>query len=153
MQTNHIHMIVEVDGSELEPKGLPATKTPTLEDLAKRALSKTMKSFGVRTARALNACWGREGEVWKERYHVVVITVPFQMKVALQYVLHNGHKHKVCRTRIDPCSSGPYFEFWERPILPPPEPREEWPVQAPRTWLAAVGWKRHGLIPFPRTAE
>ncbi len=136
-------------GSELEPQGLPATQTPRPEELAKLALTKAMKSFGVRTARALNAHWGRKGRVWKERYHVVEITSPLQMRRALQYVLHNGHKHGVCRTPIDSCSSGPYFEFWEKPILHPEEPREAWPVLEPRTWLARVGWKRHGLIPFP----
>ena len=160
VQTNHVHLLVEVDGRELlreERPGIEGSKLDALDaeevaKLTRRALSKARKGFGVRTASALNALWGRRGDVWKERYHTVVITGPKQMWYALRYVLTNGQKHGACHEQIDPCSSAPYFQHWEAPIPPPTEPREEWPVDEPRTWIGAVGWKRYGPIPFPKIA-
>ncbi len=57
------------------------------------------------------------------------------------YVLLNFRKHLRAAVAVDPCSSGPWFDGWVRPVarasVPPP-------VAAPRTWLATAGWRRGG---------
>ena len=62
----------------------------------------------------------------------------------LARTLMNFRKHLKDVTGIDPCSSAAWFAGWRVPpvangIGPPP-------VASARTWLARVGWRRHGLI-------
>ena len=151
IQSTHLHFIVEVDGSELQASlaGVHVNDILTREELAKRALAKSMKSLLGKVAKRLNKLWRREGKVFDERYHAVVIKSPLQMKRTLEYVLNNGFQHGSTNLRIDPYSSGRYFDGWEEAIELPNEPREDWPVVPPRTWLAREGWKRHGPIRFP----
>jgi len=51
---------------------------------------------------------------------------------------------------LDPGSSARWFEGWNRkvPSAPdPPAPRlDRPPVARAKTWLLAVGWRRHGLL-------
>jgi hypothetical protein len=50
---------------------------------------------------------------------------------------------------LDQASSGRWFDGWRRvpgSREPPPDPSEEPDVAMPRTWLLAVGWRRHGLV-------
>jgi len=44
---------------------------------------------------------------------------------------------------LDPCSSAPWFTGWRHAVL---RPAAVSPVVRARTWLAAVGWRRHGLV-------
>jgi hypothetical protein len=85
------------------------------------------------------------------------------VRSALAYVLLDARRHLVKRVggrrlsapfRIDPASSGRWFDGWRRQLpesgargardapgsLDPPA------VRRPRTWLLAVGWRRHGLL-------
>ncbi|HJQ83622.1 MAG TPA: hypothetical protein VKA21_06080 [Candidatus Binatia bacterium] len=64
------------------------------------------------------------------------------MRHALVYVL-NRHQHRSAEAAIDACSPGVWFNGWRDPIR---AVSERAPVVAARTWLAAVGWRRHGLI-------
>jgi hypothetical protein len=81
---------------------------------------------------------------------------------ALLYVLANFRKHATApiRAGLDPCSSAAWFDGW-REWAPaggvPPPFVESWvrrgnygssmPVSSkPSTWLAAVGWRRCGLL-------
>jgi hypothetical protein len=49
---------------------------------------------------------------------------------------------------LDPRSSAAWFTGWRAAITAPPgQP----PVAAARTWLASVGWRRHGLIGVDET--
>ena len=65
----------------------------------------------------------------------------------------NRRKHRAGERGLDPCSSAPWFRGWREPVatlLGPP------PVVGARTWLAAVGWCRHGLLGLderPRSGE
>jgi hypothetical protein len=66
------------------------------------------------------------------------------MRHALVYVLMNFKKHGLVGTEIDPCSSAAWFNGWRTPLAAPDSgPR---PLALARTWLAHVGWRRHGLI-------
>jgi REP element-mobilizing transposase RayT len=132
IQTNHVHLIVEA---------------ATASDL-----SRGMKSIGSRLARAVNRVFRRRGPVLADRFHVHVLRTPREVRNALAYVLLNARRHaaKLGRRlmgapRIDPASSGRWFEGWRTPTAPravsdPPA------VAAARTWLLRLGWKRAGLI-------
>ena len=124
VQTNHLHLLVEAhDG---------------------RALARGLSGLAIRVARAVNRTLGRRGRVWADRYHARPLTTPRAVRHALVYVLMNVRKHHGGERGLDPCSSAPWFDGWrsEVPVLATGPP----PVASARTWLAAVGWRRHGLI-------
>lgn len=130
LQNDHAHLIVEASG--------------------KRALACGMKSVGARLARVANRVFERKGSVLDGRYHSVVLRSPNQVRNALRYVLLNGRKHakRVSRElRLDPASSGRWFDGWKRSKAEAADPvggvRE---VARARSWLLAKGWRRHGLI-------
>jgi REP element-mobilizing transposase RayT len=111
-----------------------------------RALSGGVRGLAIRIARAVNRTLGRRGRVWGDRYHARALTTPRAVRHALIYVLMNFKKHLRPRTgtELDPCSSAAWFSGWRTPRaaagLGPP------PVTPARTWLARIGWRRHGLI-------
>ena len=124
VQNDHVHLIAEADTG--------------------RALSSGVRGLAIRIARAVNRALARTGRVWGERYHARALTTPREVRNALVYVMANFRKHLKHVTGIDPCSSAAWFTGWrEQPtthgIGPPP-------VAAARTWLARVGWLRHGAI-------
>lgn len=123
VQDDHVHLIIEADG--------------------KRALERGLRGLAIRVARAVNHALGRRGAVWGDRYHARALTTPREVRRALVYVLTNVRKHHGEETGLDPCSSAVYFDGWR-------EPPEMVPVNTPvvraRSWLAAVGWRRHGLV-------
>jgi len=103
-----------------------------------------VRGLVIRVARAVNKALGRRGAVWGDRYHARALTTPRAVRHALVYVLMNRRKHRNDATPpIDPCSSVPWFRGWDRPARPVPSPN---PVVPARTWLASVGWRRHGLV-------
>jgi REP element-mobilizing transposase RayT len=132
IQTNHVHMVVEATSAA---------------DLAAG-----MKSIGSRLARAVNRAFARVGPVLEDRYHLHVLKTPREVRNAIAYVLLNARRHaaKVGRrlsrvVRIDPASSGRWFDGWrsppiERAAADPPA------VAAAQTWLLQVGWRRAGTI-------
>ncbi|MBL8717275.1 MAG: transposase [Myxococcales bacterium] len=124
VQDNHVHLLVEANESA--------------------ALRTGARSLGVRLARAINRACGRRGRVLDDRYHTRALRTPREVRFALAYVLFNFKKHQVrVPTRLDPCSSAPYCDgFRDRPAVS----LTGAPVQAPHTWLARVGWRRHGLL-------
>jgi REP element-mobilizing transposase RayT len=133
IQSNHVHLIVEVDGH--------------------RALSRAMQSLTIRLARRLNQRVRRRGPVFADRYHARPLRTPLEVRRALVYVLHNHRHHHTGPGRkndFDPMSSAAYFDGFaaglfrlaRRALDPSPDP----PVVAPRTWLLRLGWRRHGLL-------
>jgi putative transposase len=119
VQSDHLHLIVEADDAA--------------------ALSSGMQGLAIRCARTINRATGRRGRVWMGRYHTHALRTPREVRAALVYVLLNFRKHLRAAPGIDPCSSGPWFDAWaHRPTLAPPPA----PVRQPRTWLAAIGWRR-----------
>ena len=135
IQGNHVHMLVEAAGPE--------------------ALGRGMKSVGARLARAVNRVFSRKGRVLTDRYHARVLRTPREVRNALAYVLLNARRHargagkRVGKAvRIDPASSGRWFEGWRKQIGPA---RDAPAVARAHTWLALKGWRRHGLIGLDET--
>jgi hypothetical protein len=131
IQGDHLHAVVEATSRE---------------DLAAG-----MKSLGARFARAVNRVFGLRGRVLADRYHLHVLRTPREVRNALAYVLLNARKHAARlgrglgeATRIDPASSGRWFDGWRSP--PVLRPRDPPTVAAAHTWLLRVGWRRRGLI-------
>jgi putative transposase len=124
VQDDHVHLIAEADD--------------------RRALSSGIRGLAIRLARAVNRTLGRRGRVWGDRYHARALRAPRAVRHALVYVLMNFKKHRAVGTELDPCSSAPWFAGWRAsPEALASGPR---PVALARTWLARVGWRRHGLI-------
>ena len=131
LQGNHAHLIVEAHDRD--------------------ALGRGMKAIGARLSRAVNRVAGRAGRVLADRYHVRMLPTPREVHRALRYVLLNSRRHaaKAARKavakvlRIDPASSGRWFDGW-RQRQPPAEDRPA--VARARTWLLRSGWRRHGLL-------
>lgn len=64
-------------------------------------------------------------------------------------MLMNFRKHLAPEgTGLDACSSAAWFDGFRVPGTGTRNPlsSDEAPVTKPRTWLATVGWRRHGLI-------
>jgi putative transposase len=137
VQRDHLHLIVEASD--------------------KRALSAGMQGVAIRVARYVNALVRRRGRFWADRWHGRALESPRAVRNALVYVLANFRKHAPGRSPagVDAFSSSAHFDGW---LGTPGAGRAragsalhvamaQWVhVVEPETWLAAVGWKRHGLI-------
>ncbi len=134
VQRNHLHLLVEAAGKE--------------------ALGRGMKGISARVARAAQRVLGRSGPILHGRYHLRVLRTPREVRSALSYVLLNARKHWRERhgapppVRLDEASSGRWFDGWRDGLAfgAPREPPAAPEVAPPRTWLLALGWRRHGLI-------
>jgi len=128
IQADHLHLVVEASD--------------------RAALGRGMKAIGARIARAVNRVLRRRGPVLRDRYHLRVLKTPREVRGALAYVLLNARKHLGARAprlgRVDPASSGPWFQGWRDGIVA--LARSPAPVARATTWLLRVGWRRHGLI-------
>ena len=130
LQPDHAHLIVEAG--------------------CKEDLARGMKSIGSRLARAVNRVFRRRGPVLSDRYHLHVLRTPREVRRAIAYVLLNARRHLAklgrrppARSILDPASSGRWFDGWRAGMGRAHDPPA---VAAPRTWLLAAGWRRHGLI-------
>src|SRR5262249_11478669 len=128
VQGDHVHLMVEAHD--------------------RYALSRGARGLAIRLARQVNRAVRRNGGLWGDRWHGRALTTPREVRNALVYVLANAKKHAAgLGGPVDVCSSAPWFTAWRdatdlealRRGLDPP-------VCAPRTWLAATGWRRHGLV-------
>jgi REP element-mobilizing transposase RayT len=139
IQGDHLHLVVEAED--------------------KRALARGMQGFQISAARNINAeisvdgC-RRRGRVFSDRYHLVVIGTPTQMRRALSYCLNNWRKHGEDREfpgwRADPYATGFAFEGWRErergePIWPAGA-HELIAVRPARSWLVRAGWRKAGAI-------
>ena len=123
VQDDHLHLIVEADDTQ--------------------ALARGLRGLAIRIARAVNRALNRRGAVWGDRYHARALTSPRAVRNALVYVLKNRAKHSATERGIDRCSSAPWFRGWRDAVVAAYGPA---PVVRARTWLATVGWRKHGLI-------
>jgi hypothetical protein len=112
-----------------------------VEASSRASLSRGVQGLAGRVARALNRANSRRGAVWSGRFHARALATSREVRNALVYVLLNFRKHLRAPPTVDPRSSGPWFQGWSRPH---PTSVNGCPVTQPRTWLAAVGWRRAG---------
>jgi len=134
IQDTHVHLIVEADD--------------------KGALARGMQSFQISAARQLNKLLARRGRVFDDRYHLVVIRSPKQMRNVLVYALGNWRKHGVDRSvapgwLIDPYATGFAFAGWKelqygQPLWPASVATRWLVVKPPASWLLKRGWERGG---------
>jgi REP element-mobilizing transposase RayT len=124
VQSDHLHLMVEATDAH--------------------SLGRGARGLVIRLARAVNRALHRRGSVWGDRYHTRVLKTPREVRNGFLYVLMNFRKHRPWdRRAFDPCSSAAWFDgFKGRYRRPEGSP----PICAPRTWLAGVGWRRHGLL-------
>jgi putative transposase len=120
VQSDHDHLLVEGDHP--------------------LALVRGLQGLAARCAKAVNRAARRRGRVWCSRYHGHPLRTPTEARRGLVYILLNFRKHLRATPGIDPRSSGAWFGGWRGGS--PSTPREASPVAPPRTWLAAVGWRR-----------
>ena len=152
IQHDHIHLLVEAEN--------------------RTALSRGMQGFQISAAKWINRAISkgrkerRRGQVFTDRFHAEIITSPRQARHALAYVLNNWRKHREDRGErsrtwwVDPFSTAGLFRGWKElegvgawKLRDDYKPMTVW---EPRTWLLAVGWRRHGLIgchEIPGTAQ
>jgi hypothetical protein len=115
---NHLHLIVEADGT--------------------RAFTRGVRALAIRVALGLNRMMGRNGPVFADRYDVHVLRTPAEVQNAVRYVLGNFESHAARRGEprstkgwVDPFSSaaarGPRRE---QLVL-----FDEVATSAPETWL------------------
>jgi REP element-mobilizing transposase RayT len=128
VQRDHVHLLVEAD----EPS----------------AFTRGIQGLAIRAAKACNRAMARHGKFWSDRYHARTLSTPREVRNALAYVLANLKKHAPAMQGIDPRSSARWFNGWHRATAIVAEPS---PVARPRTWLARVGWRLHGLIGVEET--
>jgi hypothetical protein len=123
VQADHVHTIVEADG--------PA------------AFVRGVQGLAIRVARAVNRILARRGRVWGDHYHARLLATAREVRNALVYVLNNFRKHVPRSRGFDPRSSARWFTGWTKAI---PDAGGTSPVASPSTWLARIGWLRHGRI-------
>lgn len=143
VQHDHVHLLVEAAN--------------------KRALSSGMRAVAIRVARYVNDLLRRRGALWADRWHGRALRTPREVRNALVYVLANFRKHAppanvrrdACRAaRLDPYSSARWFDGWREHEggagvltgFAGDPAHDECPVNVPQSWLARLGWRRHGRI-------
>lgn len=122
VQTNHVHLLVEADDASGFTRGC--------------------QGLAIRVAKAVNRVLARRGPVWGDRFHAHWLETPREVRAALVYVLQNWRKHNATARGLDQRSSARWFDGWTTPVASRPPSR----FGRARTWLARVGWLRHGLI-------
>lgn len=126
VQSNHVHLIVEAKNSADLSRGMASLNT----------------GLGMR----LNRLWNRvgEGSVFMERFHLVLVTSPPQMRNVLNYVLRNDVRHGLNLRTLDPCSSALSFTGWKQ-LQNSKRQQQEAAARCvsaqPQTWLLQSGWQ------------
>ncbi|MBK8096415.1 MAG: transposase [Planctomycetes bacterium] len=121
------------------------------------SLSRGIQGLLVRIARKLNKLWARKGKVFADRYHDHILKSPRATRNALRYVLQNSRHAALARSAargrmvdasqpIDTFTSAPWFDGFRQPIRVRGLEAIVRPITGARTWLLAIGWRRHGLL-------
>ncbi len=84
VQTNHVHFIVEAEGTD--------------------ELSSGMRGLMIRMARTINKVMNRKGRVFVDRYHIEIVKTLRHAHNTLHYVLRNN-EHHTGRRGLDPCAT------------------------------------------------
>ncbi len=138
VQGNHLHLIIECSDH--------------------RTLSRRMRAFAIRFAKAVNRMMARpRGRVIAERYHARKLATPTEVRKALKYVLCNRAHHAAqvgklasVSGTLDPYSSANTFDGWAEPCRASPShsAHSQELILPPETWLLTDGWRRLGPLSF-----
>ncbi len=133
IQRNHLHLVVEADSD----RGL-------------KALRAGISGLEIAFARRLNGLLHRQGKVWDDRYHRRDLKTPREVSNTFAYVFSN-YTHHGERSYgdgvLDFHSSAWLFEGWDRPHVSfGDSERWWWPICRAKTWLARVGYLKHGRL-------
>jgi REP element-mobilizing transposase RayT len=117
IQGNHLHAIVEAEGT--------------------RALSNAVRATSIRIARGLNEMMGRSGPVFSDRFHAHVLRTPAEVRNAARYVEGNFASH--ARRRGERVPEG-YEDRFSSAVARGPRSAQgelfvEPVTEAARTWL------------------
>ena len=85
LEYDHIHLLVEAD--------------------CKIKLGRGMMRFGVTLAKGINHYRRDQGQVYKHRYHQRFITSRRDLKNVMNYIFHNGLKHRTATKLLNPYHS------------------------------------------------
>jgi hypothetical protein len=83
--------------------------------------------------------------VLDDHYHARALKTPREVRNALVYVMQNAHKHGVRLCGLDPFSSAATFDGWKEIVRGAIDLLAA-PLARARTWLLAIGWRKHGRI-------
>jgi hypothetical protein len=122
VQGNHLHAIVEADGT--------------------RDFTAGMRSLAIRIARGLNRMMGRTGPVFADRFHAHVLRTPAEVRNAVRYVLGNFESH--ASRRGEPTSSKAWVDPFSSAAVKTPLDAQQALFVVPatveaRTWLLRRG--------------
>ena len=118
IQGNHVHLIVEAEGT--------------------RAFALGVRALSIRLARRLNVMMGRSGPVFGDRYHAHVLRTPAEVRNAVRYVLGNFESHAA--RRGEPTSSRGWVDPFSSASAKAPREAQgslfvEPATRTARTWL------------------
>jgi hypothetical protein len=118
VQGNHLHLIVEADGT--------------------RAFVSGVRALSIRMARGLNRMMGRAGPVFADRFHAHVLRTPAEVRNAIRYVLGNFESH--AERRGEPRSTKGWVDPFSSAALKAPREAQQALFVEPataeaRTWL------------------
>ena len=115
---NHLHFVVEADGT--------------------REFTGGLRALEIRIARGLNQMMGRAGPVFADRYDAHVLRTPAEVRNAVRYVLGNFESHAVRRGELA-SPTGWVDPFSSAAARGPRQAQlalfEEAPTAPPETWL------------------
>lgn len=139
IQANHLHLIVEADTERAAADGY-------------KPLRFGVSGLEIAFAKRLNRLLHRKGKVWADRYHRHDLKTPRETWFGLAYVFgnytHHGERSYGAGV-VDLFSSACMFDGWaEEHFVPLRADRWRWPVCRAQTWLARVGYRKHGLLPL-----
>jgi putative transposase len=136
VQGNHVHLVCEARD--------------------RVALARGIQGWKISVARRLNHYWRREGTLFDDRYHAVILTTPRQTRNCLVYVFNNARRHREAVATVDIYSSAWYFDGWRNDVwrrgFARPDNRDGPPVAPASTWLLSTGWRTRAGGPID-TAE
>lgn len=85
LEYDHVHLLVETD--------------------CKIKLGRGMMRLGVTLSKGINKCKQEIGQVYKHRYHQRFITSGRDLKNVMNYIFHNGLKHRTAINFLNPYHS------------------------------------------------
>jgi putative transposase len=136
IQSNHIHLMVEANTERVGGRYDP--------------LRSGVSGLEIAFARRLNMLLRRKGKVWDDRYHRRDLKTPTETAIGYAYLFDNYTHHgewSYGEGVLDPRSSAWLFDGWDGPhVTFSDDDRWLWPVCRAETWLARVGYSKHGRL-------